>query len=204
MRLALAADIDGGLAFVGTASDKVVGSSGSDYQFGEDGNDGLTGGAGDDLISGQGGNDKLTGTAGDDSLDGGAGAARIEGGAGADDLTGGAGNDAFIFAGVDDIGGGDTGLPNDIVQDFGVGADRLDFARIDAIAGGGNDTFTFIGTDDFSAHAGSGKLRYVQDSGANRTYVEGDIDGDDIADFQLELVGLHTLTAAGAGADIVL
>jgi hypothetical protein len=71
-----------------------------------------------------------------------------------------------------------------------------------------NDAFSFIGTDAFSAHAGLGHLRYFQIDDPNpsldRTFVEGDTDGDEIADFQLELGGLHSLTAGGAGADLVL
>jgi hypothetical protein len=72
------------------------------------------------------------------------------------------------------------------------------------VGGAANDAFTFIGSDAFSAHTGAGLLRTFQDAAAGRTYVEGDTDGDGVADFQLELVGLHSLTAGVAGADILL
>src|SRR5262249_37525687 len=123
------------------------------------------------------------------------------GGGGPDQLEGGAGADSFIFRSEVEIGGGDTGLGRDVVLDFLEGVDRLDLSGIDAKAAGGtaNDAFTFIGTDDFSAHARAGLLRFLQvdapDDSDDRTYVEGDTDGDDVADFRLELVGLHSLTA---------
>jgi hypothetical protein len=93
-----------------------------------------------------------------------------------------------------------------VIEDFAT-EDKMDFKKIDANSVGGtaNDAFTFIGTDAFAAHPGlAGAMRYFQDGGANRTYVEGDTNGDGTADFRLELVGLHTLTATGAGADILL
>ena len=49
-----------------------------------------------------------------------------------------------------------------------------------------------IGDGPFSGTAG--ELRFAQAGG--RTVVEGDVTGDGRADFQIELLGLHTLTAA--------
>jgi hypothetical protein len=43
-------------------------------------------------------------------------------------------------------------------------------------------------------------MRYFQHLVANRTYVDGDTDGDGAADFRLELSGVQALTTA----DIVL
>ena len=75
-----------------------------------------------------------------------------------------------------------------------------------------NDAFTFIGNEDFSGVAG--QLHYVHvksfpvltktsaardiDVGVftTNTIVEGDINGDRVADFQIELTGKKILDAA--------
>src|SRR5262249_52667714 len=83
-------------------------------------------------------NDNLAGKDGDDVLDGGNGNDRLEGDAGADHLIGGAGKDSFVFLSAANIGGGASGLPNDVVEDFDTaGGDRLDFSKIDANSTGG-------------------------------------------------------------------
>ncbi|MXO61062.1 hypothetical protein GRI89_16080 [Altererythrobacter salegens] len=64
--------------------------------------------------------------------------------------------------------------------------------HIDADTGAsGDQAFGFIGTAEFSGHAG--ELRYVH--GGGTTFVEGDTNGDRLADFSIALTGLHTLVS---------
>ncbi len=70
--------------------------------------------------------------------------------------------------------------------------DRIHLSTIDADATlGGDQGFAFIGTGDFTGTAG--ELRYEQVDGS--TYVQGDTNGDGVADFMIRLDGLHTLEA---------
>ena len=64
--------------------------------------------------------------------------------------------------------------------------------EIDAVAGGANDFFTFVGT---TALGGAGQVRYEKLVAENITVVEGDVTGDAVADFRLELTGLIDLAA---------
>ena len=86
------------------------------------------------------------------------------------------------------------GSAHDTIVDFAPGTDRIDLSAIDAdtTAGGpGNEAFSFLGTDAFSGTAG--ELHQVSVNG--NTVVEGDVDGNGVADFQIYLTGLHTLQA---------
>jgi Ca2+-binding RTX toxin-like protein len=156
----------------------------------------LIGNKGGNLLKGLDGGDNLQGGNGADTLQGGAGADRLNGGAGKDTLTGNGGADLFDFNTVNDAG--KPGAPHDLVGDFQQGTDRIDLAGIDAVKGGGNDAFDFIGTDAFSGTPG--ELRYalqdVAGTTADRTVITGDVNGDGAADFQFDLAGLFTLTAA--------
>ena len=70
--------------------------------------------------------------------------------------------------------------------------DRIDLTGIDANTWqSGNQAFTMIGSAAFSGAAG--QLHYQHSSG--RTIVEGDVNGDRVADFQVELVGRITLSS---------
>ena len=80
----------------------------------------------------------------------------------------------------------------DHITDFKQGVDKIDLAGIDAVAGTGNDAFTFIGTTSYSPTPG--ELRQFSNGG--NTIVAGDIDGDGADDFQIQLTGTFTLTAA--------
>jgi serralysin len=73
----------------------------------------------------------------------------------------------------------------------------VDLATIDANAlASGDQAFSWRGERGFSGAAG--ELRYVRDNNPgqanDRTIIEGDVNGDRIADFQIELTGLHRLT----------
>jgi Ca2+-binding RTX toxin-like protein len=142
----------------------------------------IAGTGGDDLLDGGDGHDELRGNSGNDTLVGGAGNDRLVGGAGTDVMTGGAGNDIF------QIGGWETGLQGDadVITDFTVGEDLIDLSGMDAdLWQPGRQAFTLIGSNAFSASAG--ELRMFV--GVGETWIEGDIDGDGVADFAIMLAG---------------
>jgi Ca2+-binding RTX toxin-like protein len=156
----------------------------------------ITGGSLGETLSGLGGDDKLIGNGGADILNGGDGSDWLDGGAGRDELTGGIGADRFLFR-IGDFGGATT-TTADVIHDFShAEGDRIRLDLIDANAGvAGDQAFAFIGTNAFTGTAG--ELRYSQ-SGGN-TYVEGDVNGDGLADFMVRLDGLHSLV----GTDFAL
>ncbi len=159
------------------------------------GADQLRGDGGPNRFMGGGGSDRLYGRAGDDTLDGGAGADVLYGNTGADSLTGGPGNvrDRFVYFGTADSGVGPG--RRDVITDYQPGIDRIEISRIDANPfAPGNQAFTFLGTGGFSGRPG--ELRTELDRAGGRTIVQADIDGDGRPDFEIELTGLHTLTAA--------
>jgi len=126
-----------------------------------------------------------TGNAGANILIGNAGANVLTGGAGIDTLTGGNGADTFAFA------LGDTGSTlghRDRITDFTVGTDKIDVSAIDADPTTvGHDKFIFVGNTAFDGQLG--EIHTVYDAVHNVTIVEGDIDGDKVADFGIELSG---------------
>jgi Ca2+-binding RTX toxin-like protein len=150
----------------------------------------LSGGGGADNLSGEGGNDRILAGAGDDVLNGGAGVDSLTGGFGRDILTGGADADYFVFTSLDDFA---AGADKDQVADFNrAEGDRVFLNTIDAVAGtAANDAFAFIGAGAFTNTAG--QLRYAVD-GAN-VRVQGDVNGDGVADFELEILGTASLLA---------
>ncbi len=134
-----------------------------------------------DVLSGNDGNNRLSGGAGDDRIDGGKGNDIINGGLGADRLSGGRGNDTFVFDQIDSA--------RDIITDFQSRYDKIDLSGLDAIAGTyADDAFSFIGSTAFSNVAG--QLRYANG------IIEGDVNGDGIADFSIQLQGNVNLNLA--------
>lgn len=81
----------------------------------------LSGGAGNDRIAGGTGNDRLLGEDGADVLLGEDGDDLLIGGLGGDRLTGGAGADRFRFE--------NAGQGVDVINDFSVGEDKIEFSR---------------------------------------------------------------------------
>ena len=134
----------------------------------------------------------ITGHDGADTLRGLAGTDTLIGGRGRDVLYGGTEADVFLYGSLTDTG--TTSSTRDLVADFSRGLDRIDFSAIDARANvHGNDVFRFIGAKDFSGL--SGELHYVNRTigGISSTIVEGDVNGDRLADFQIELSGRYAL-----------
>jgi hypothetical protein len=195
------------LTWTGGAGDDVRrGHGGDDALDGADGDDRLRGNLGDDALSGGGGADKLFGDGGADTLSGddgddivrglggrdtllgGDGADLLHGGAGQDTLTGGAGRDVFQFR--DGDFGPTRGLA-DLITDFShADHEKIQLHLADAdTTTAGNQAFAWIGSGAFTGVAG--QLRYAHAAGD--TYVEGDLDGDGLADFAIALAGLHTL-----------
>jgi hypothetical protein len=90
-----------------------------------------------------------------------------------------------------------VGAKHDVIYDFEYGAnatgDVIDLRTIDAKAGvARNQAFHFIGQQPFHHH--KGELHYVK-SGHN-VLVQGDVNGDAKADFEI-LVAHHTALTAG-------
>jgi serralysin len=133
---------------------------------------------------------RIYGGTGSDTFTGGDGADWLFGGGGGDTMTGGAGSDIFYY---DDVAQS-TAAAGDQILGFASG-DKIDVSGIDAIAGGGDDAFAFLGSDPFTNHAG--QLR-VQNTSGSTWLVQGDTNGDGVADFQLTLVvgDAHPITSA--------
>ena len=179
-------DLGAGTASGGDAAgdtlSEIENAQGSDFDddiTGDGGANRLIGRDGADTLSGLGGDDFLRGDAGDDTLVGGAGRDRIFGNDGADVMTGGSDGDTFVFR------EGDTGLgaAADRITDYEVGTDRIILRSIDAdTTTGGDQAFTFGGTLTLSQSGGD-------------TIIALDTDGDTVADAEIHLTGLLTLTA---------
>jgi serralysin len=88
----------------------------------------------------------------------------------------------FVF------GDSSAGGQHDKITDFTAGTDDIDLSAIDAISGaGGIDLFNFIATAGFSGSAG--QLNYFYNSSLGVTTLQGDTNGDGIADFAIDLTG---------------
>ena len=131
-----------------------------------------------------------------DILKGGSGIDILTGGLGKDTMTGGAGADDFDFNKVAEIG---RGASRDIIRDFVHLIDDIDLSTIDATGAAPGHKFSFLATKDAAFTGAAGELRWFQQNLAgavnDRTIIEGDINGNRVADFQIQLTGLKTLTA---------
>jgi len=147
--------------------------------------DNAIGGSGNDTITGNAIANTLIGGGGNDTLNSGAGDDRLVGGAGVDTLTGGSGADTFLFA-FGDISAASG--QHDQITDFVTGVDRIDLSGIDAIVGtSGYDLFRFIATAGFNGLAG--ELNYFYDNALGVTTLQGDTNGDRVADFAIAISG---------------
>lgn len=144
----------------------------------------------DDALFGYAGPDEMNGFGGHDIMTGGTGDDMMQGGAGADELTGGPGSDTFLFADISDSRQKSPGA--DVLLDFTTGADTFDLSQIDANTrkGFSGDQAFLWGGENASAVANS--ITFFQDEANNRTIIQGDVNGDDVADFEIDLVGIIT------------
>ena len=188
---------DGGSNFNGTgnlSNNSLYGGGFNDVLDGAGGNDEVYAGAGADTVIGGFGADKLYGEGGADSLDGGSGNDSIDGGAGFDFMRGGAGGDKFIFTASDGLSGG--AMIGEIMDFSHAQSDKIDLSAIDATGAPGS-AFTFPGGVPGGAFTGTagtpvpGQVHFVvTGTGVN---VEGDINGDGVADFVIMVDGVASL-----------
>ncbi|MDQ8755732.1 M10 family metallopeptidase C-terminal domain-containing protein [Sphingosinicella sp. LHD-64] len=180
----------------GNANDGLWGLDGNDTLSGGNGNDTLDGGLGDDTLDGGNGADTLAGGDGADLLrggneadvlNGGAGIDRLEGGNGDDKLNGGTGNDTLLGGNGNDIFiiADQGGL--DVIADFRRGADKIDVSAL--------GDFTWVGSGAFSGTGGAELRGYSQ---FGDFYLSGDVNGDGISDFMIEV------NTSLTSADIIL
>ncbi|MBD1996571.1 tandem-95 repeat protein [Leptolyngbya sp. FACHB-541] len=146
----------------GTGKDILNGGSGQDLMLGGTENDILNGGLGNDRIYGEAGQDTLDGGDGrdrlhggldNDTLRGGRGDDLLTGGVGKDTLTGGQGRDQFIYTSVGDFG--------DVITDFEIVKDRINFRPIQGIQSMRDLRFTQKGDDTLLKANINGSLKTV-------------------------------------------
>jgi hypothetical protein len=156
---------------------------------GTEGDDRLSGGPGAQYIQGLAGDDTLLGNGGNDTLAGGLGDDRLSGGPGDDVLSGGEGADRFLFV------ANALGSFTSRILDFDrTERDLIVLRGIDANAGTlDDDAFTFIGYAAFTGTAG--ELRAEAQAGGTVQLIEGDVDGDGIAELRIEVVTTATAQA---------
>jgi Ca2+-binding RTX toxin-like protein len=151
----------------------------------------VDGGAGNDTIIGSNLLDDLRGNIGADVLNGLGANDLLTGGLGKDMMTGGVGADRFDFNAFTESAKGGY---RDVITDFNrAQGDKIDLSTIDADIDGtpGNQAFKFIGAFGFTGV--DGQLR------CSAGVVQGDLNGDRIADFEIK-VNVATLL----GSDFIL
>jgi Ca2+-binding RTX toxin-like protein len=141
-------------------------------------------------VIGGSGADTLTGDALANALQGGLGDDILTGAGGADVLTGGGGLDTFVYSALGDstvaVGGRDR------IADFVRGSDKIDLRGIDASTATADDqAFTF----STAFAAGSPGRLIVTANGTGNWLVQGDVDGNGVADFAIEVLSATALTA---------
>jgi len=166
--------------------DTLNGGQGNDQLHGENGNDLLFGKEGNDLLYGGNGGDTLFGGVGDDNIVGGSGSDDLIGGAGRDTLEGGTGSDTYR---IDNSWESKIGMENrDVVQGFESGIDTIDLHRIDADWRQADDqAFSYTGTQ-----AAPHSIWYEDND--DFLLVRGDMNGDGVSDFELEVWGADELS----------
>ena len=185
-------------------ADWLFGSGGPQYISGGNGEDHLYGGGGRDVLEGGNGKDMLFGQGGPDTLMGGNGNDVLDGGPGPDILIGGRGADLFV---ISDHGGGGSGGGGDhhtaeilsdsellhggsggmdVIADFEVGVDRIDFSQLSG------DLYFSEGPESFGIWAesdGGSTIVFVDTNGDAGGY-QGDHGG---ADVMVSLTGINPM-----------
>ena len=157
-----------------------------------------TGNAIGNTINGNNAANVLAGLAGNDTINGAGGSDFIIGGLGKDLMNGGLGNDRFDFNSVAEIG---KGIARDVIVGFTHLTDKIDLVTIDANGAGlPGHAFTFLAANNSAFTGVAGQLRWFRDDQPgtvnDKTIIEGDINGNKVFDFQIQLAGLKTLTSA--------
>ena len=113
----------------------------------------------------------------------------IVGGGGFDTMYGGTGADTFRFLAIGDA----PLLGYDTIRDYSIAeGDRIDLSAIDAnLSVAGDQAFVYYGSGGMNGIAG--ELRF------NNGFLEGDINGDAVADFRIQMNA-----APQTGADFIL
>ena len=144
-----------------------------------------TGNALNNTLMGNAAVNRLSGGLGNDSLSGGAGNDVLIGGTGKDILIGGTGSDIFDFNAITESV---VGTNRDVITDFLNGVDKIDLSGIDAnTLLAGDQAFTLIA--GITAFTSAGQVKCA----SGILYCE--VNGDTVADFQLALTGVTTVTA---------
>ncbi len=188
----LTVNMDAGISFL-SRSFAFSGSGVTVTVNGSSVRDVIKGGPTAHIINGGDGNDQIRGGTSSDIINGGNGDDKIIGNGGADIITGGAGSDQFRYLFDFETG---LGAAADRITDYQIGVDKFNFFLFDTNANiAGVQGFAFVGNNAFSG-GGAAQLRYTN-SGAD-LLVQGDINGDGFADFEIILQGNAggTLTAA--------
>lgn len=162
-----------------TGFEHVAGGTADDVIYGSAARNELGGLAGADILMGFAGNDRLLGNSGSDFIDG---------GLGADVLNGGSDIDSFVYESLKDSGL--TKATRDTIEDFTPGQDLIDLHLIDANSTAANDqAFAWLGTNvNFNSTAGALRAYWT---GIGQI-VEGDVNGDNKADFSIYLSLAHS------------
>jgi Ca2+-binding RTX toxin-like protein len=161
----------------------------------------VTGTPAGELLLGNSDVDLIFGLGGDDTLIGGEANDTLVGGLGIDTLVGNEGSDTFKF---NKKGEAPKGLTHDSISDFsgfGFEGDHINVHSIDANTHRhGNQNFKFIGSSNF--HHRAGELHYLN----HGTYVtvEGDVNGNGKADFQIDVHNLDNNLNSLLKADFIL
>jgi Ca2+-binding RTX toxin-like protein len=157
-----------------------------------------TGNSSSNSITGNSAINKLSGLSGNDTLNAGSGNDILIGGTGRDIMTGGAGADDFDFNSISEMG--KTSSKRDVIKDFTHGSDNIDLSTIDANgSAAGSAAFKFLAAKGAAFTGVAGQLHWYQQNlsgtASDKTIIEGDLNGDRRADFQIQLSGLKTLSA---------
>ena len=147
------------------------------------------------MLTGNNAANTLEGGSGVDRLNGGGGADTLIGNGGKDTLQGGGGADRFTYLGIDES---TPGAGRDQILAFNRSeGDKVDLRTIDGDADAHDSAFTFIGKAAFSGV--DGQLHYSKITGG--LLVAGDVNGDTVADFEVQL---QTSLTSLVASDILL
>lgn len=160
----------------------------------------LTGDDRDNRIEGRTGNDTIRGGDGDDTLLGGStgGSDRITGGKGRDVMEAGLNDDIFFYLSVRDALVDPA--KRDVIEEFiGAQGDKIDLSAIDAREGGKDNAFVFV-----AAFTGAKGQLIAPETSTGVFLVQGDVDGDAVADFAIEVRVEEDSGDVITGADFIL